>query len=300
MPLAFSTTDNGDVILRTHSELDSVYDFHVHKIILSLASPVFSDMFSVPQPADRTTGEHQLQIIDTSDHPEVLDTLLQLIYPGVEPPIITNLSTVKAVLSAADKYNITSLYPVLRGYLKTFLPTHPFEVYVVACRFGFREEAKEAARVANTRSILCGGTDEVANGISTIDLLRFTRFVQERENKGRSIIGELFGDWGMDPDCNHWDDGKDFYFHLGKAVEDAFALNPCVGMKDLLVLLNKVPDPPAGCEPATNSAEWCEEECADHEFDCPLRPMSIRERLSAVAGRLSALTSTMLEGVFKE
>ena len=45
----FFTTDDGEIVLRASSQPNSKYDFRVHKFILSLASPVFKDMFTFPQ-----------------------------------------------------------------------------------------------------------------------------------------------------------------------------------------------------------------------------------------------------------
>lgn len=98
-----------------------------------------------------------------------MDSLLRLIYPGIEPPEITDLSALTALLSVAHKYNITSVYPALKGTLKTFLPVSAFGVYVIACRFGFTEVAREAAKVGTTESVSYGGLDKDAQ---VADLLR--------------------------------------------------------------------------------------------------------------------------------
>ena len=161
------TTSDGDVILRAGADPNSKHVFRVHKFILSLASPVFKDMFALPQPPDQH-DEHGLPIVDVSDPPESLDLILRLVYPGVEPPGIPDIPTLTALLSAADKYNITSIYPTLRSTLKSLLPNHPFRAYIVACRFGFLEEAKEAARVGTTESIIPGSIDEEVRHISSM------------------------------------------------------------------------------------------------------------------------------------
>ena len=296
------TTSDGDIILRAGQDPNSKHDFCVHKFILSLASPVFKDMFTFPQPPDQNRVEKpDISIIDVLDPPKVLDAILRFIYPGVEPPEIPDLPTLSALLSTADKYNITSIYPVLKGTLKTFLPRHPFGAYVVACRFGFVAEAKEAAKVSNTQSIVYHGLDEEVRHISSDDILRFSRFVQEREFEGRSKIQELLSWWHIgDGDCFHWDAAKDFYFRLEKAVEEAFAANPCVGPAQLFALLEKVPDPPHGCEPPPESAEYYFDACVEDEFKCPLRPMSIRSNLEEVATELKELSSKLLDKAFEK
>ena len=103
-PTSFFTTDDGDIILRAGTEPDSKHDFRAHKLILSLASPVFKDMFAFPQPPSQISNEpHQLHVIDVLDPPEVLDLVLRFVYPGVEPPKITDLSVLSTLLSATDK-----------------------------------------------------------------------------------------------------------------------------------------------------------------------------------------------------
>ena len=295
------TTSDGDIILRAGQEPDSKHDFRAHKFILSLASPVFKDMPTFPQPPDQNWVEQpDISIVNVPDPPKVLDIVLRFIYPGVEPPQIPDLSTLSALLSTADKYNITSIHPVLGDALKTFLPMYPFGVYVLACRFGFVAEAREAAKVSNTESIIHRALDEVVQHISSTDVLRFSRFVQERECEGRSKIQELLSWWHIDQraSCSHWDDAKDFYSRLEKAVEVAFSANPCVGRMELCALLDKVPDPPPGCKPEPDSAEDYYDAGDDDKFACPLKPMSIRSNLGEVAKELKLLTHRMLDKAF--
>jgi hypothetical protein len=81
------TTSDGDIILRAGQEPDSKHDFRVHKFILSLASPVFKDMFTFPQPPDQNWVEQpDISIVNVPDRPKVLDAVLRFVYPGVEPP----------------------------------------------------------------------------------------------------------------------------------------------------------------------------------------------------------------------
>jgi hypothetical protein len=204
------------------------------------------------------------------------------------------------LLSTADKYNIASIYPVLRDALKTFLPMRPFGAYVVACRFGFVAEAKEAAKVSNIQSIIHRGLDEEVQHISSTDLLRFSRFVQEREYEGRLKIQELLSWWHINQGakCSHWDDVEEFYFRLETAVKVAFSANPCVGRMELCALLDKVPDPPPGCKPEPDSAEDYYNAGDEDKFTCPLKPMSIRSNLGEVASELRLLTHIMLDKAF--
>ena len=295
------TTDDGDIILRAGSEPNSEHDFRVHKLIISLASPVFKDMFAFPQPPDPNSAEvPDISIVDVPDSPKVLDAILRFIYPGVEPPKIPDLSTLSALLSAADKYNITSIYPVLRDILKTFLPNHPFGAYIVACRFGFLEEAKEAAKVSNSQSIRSHDLDKEVQHVSGIDVLQFARFVQAREYEGLSTIEHLLGpsSVGEGVKCKHWEDAKDFYYRLEKAVEEAFVSNPRMEHMDLFAVLDQVPDPLPGCRPLSNPAQVYHDAGNGDVFNCPLLPMSIRNNLELVAMELEEQNRRMLDEAF--
>ena len=291
----FFATDDGDIVLRAGPQPDSKCDFRVHKLILSLASPVFKDMFAFPQRSD------QPPIVEVTDPPEVLDKLLRLIYPGVEPPTIDDLPTLTALLAAADKYNITSVYPILKNALKTFYQTSSFRAYVVACRFGFLEEAKEAAREGNAWSIIYGGISEEVRHISSTDVLRWFQLVQTREKKGRELVG-VFLNWDNYVQegavCDHGEDGKTFYSCLEKATGDAFAFNPSVGRNDLFAVLDKIPDPPPACKSPPKSGEFYRGEDDQAAFNCPLQPMTIRNHLVVVAQRLSDLNCAMVARAF--
>jgi len=304
MPQAsFFTTHDGDVILRAGAGSDSKHDFRVHKFILSLASPVFKDMFAFPQPSDQNENKHpDIPVVDIPDSPEVFDTILRYIYPGVELPKITKISTLSALFSAADKYNITSILPVLKESLKTFLPMDPFWVYVIACRFGLLEVAKEATRVSNPRSMINQDYDDAVKHISGPDLYRYVRFVQTREKEGRSKIEELLGwyELARDIDCDHWNDAENFYFHLTKEVGDLFIQNPCLELKDLFEVFDRIPDPPPGCKPVAQSAEWCYDFEVYNAFLCPLIPMSIRNNLQKVSRELRDLSRRLLEKAFEK
>lgn len=74
----------------TWTNLDLGHTFRIHKFILSLASPIFKDMFTLPQPPNLIcSAQSDLSIIDITDRPAVLDMILQFIYPGAEPPKFT-------------------------------------------------------------------------------------------------------------------------------------------------------------------------------------------------------------------
>ena len=71
-------------------------DFRVHKLVLSLASPVFKDMFSLPQPtSDNSRGSRvaELEIVEVMDPTNALEAVLRMIYPFAPPSFDGNLDT---------------------------------------------------------------------------------------------------------------------------------------------------------------------------------------------------------------
>jgi len=299
MSATFFTTSDGDIILHASPESGPKHDFRVHRFILSLASPVFKDMFSLPQPPDRNQNEvHGIPAVDVPDSPEVLDVILRFIYPGVEPPTFTDLSILSGLLSAADKYNIASMQPVLRGALKTFIPSEPFRVYIMACRLGFMEEAKAAAKASTPRNITLPIVHEKEiRHISSADVYRLVWFVSRREESAQSKImtfASLVNIGGGGDPCpieEHWsDDTVGFYANVGKRLLDIFRKNPCARVNEILGTL---PDPPPGCK-LTSLVD------GEPPVDCPLQLSLIRYELTRLVRDLDEKNDDLLKRAFEK
>jgi hypothetical protein len=65
---------------------DSV-DFRVHKPVLAVASPVFKDLLSLPQPSD-SESDDDLPVVQLPEDSELLQSLISIIYPV--PTVIPN------------------------------------------------------------------------------------------------------------------------------------------------------------------------------------------------------------------
>jgi len=140
-PYDFNAPD-ADAILRSSDEKE----FRVHRLILSLASPVFQAMFSLPQPTDPPS---QIPSVDVPEPSGVLQPFVQYLYPRSHPKI-SDLSMWAALYTAADKYNVEMVTDLLRDMLIShFLETSPLRVYALASYWGFEEEAK----IASTRTL---------------------------------------------------------------------------------------------------------------------------------------------------
>ena len=127
---------DGDIILRAQGSPNH-HDFRVHKLVLSLASPVFREMFGIPQPRQNPLNV-DIEVIDVTDPPRGLDLVLRLIYPFL-PPNVNSLDLLVEGLVIADKYNIEGARARLREPLNKFINGAPLRVYAIASRFGFDE-----------------------------------------------------------------------------------------------------------------------------------------------------------------
>ena len=138
---------DADVILRAPLQpgSDGFKDFHVHKLILSIASTVFRDTFSIPQPPSRTSEDTSLDVVQITEPAEVVEIFLQLIYP-IDPPVITDMRLLNDLLRLADKYVAVGVVTKLKKRLVSpaFLKDDPIGVFAVAYRNNFEEEVKVA------------------------------------------------------------------------------------------------------------------------------------------------------------
>ncbi|KAF8596542.1 hypothetical protein BDV93DRAFT_480150 [Ceratobasidium sp. AG-I] len=135
-------TQGGDTILRS---LDGV-DFHVHSVILSLASPVLADMFNLTTRRD---------IVTVGETAEVLALMLSFIYPGSPRPV-SSFETLRVGIHAADKYQLEHMRNWLRERLvingsPVSISTDPLAALAFAIEHGFREEINLASSFASTQ-----------------------------------------------------------------------------------------------------------------------------------------------------
>ncbi|KAI6141712.1 hypothetical protein BKA82DRAFT_927412, partial [Pisolithus tinctorius] len=123
---------NAEVILRSSDNVD----FRVFRCNLSLASPVFKDMFTLGAPVH---GEHppnpsSLPVVPVSETGSALDALPRLIYP-LTTPKLDSVGDIKALVAAV-------VYLIIRQYLQS----SPVSLYAIACLCGWRNLAERAAR----------------------------------------------------------------------------------------------------------------------------------------------------------
>ncbi|KAG1734073.1 uncharacterized protein EDB91DRAFT_1251124 [Suillus paluster] len=129
-----------DIILRS---TDGVH-FHVFKLILSLMSPVFKDMFTLPQNGLQSEVS-SVPVIHVSEGSTTLQILLLLCYPAATATF-DSLDDAKAVMEAARKYDMQATLSRAGDLaIAQFLPYHFLELYSLSCRFGWEHHAQTAA-----------------------------------------------------------------------------------------------------------------------------------------------------------
>ena len=145
----FDETSDGDIVLKSS---DGVL-FRTHKVILSLSSPFFRDMFSLPQagtPPDGTSGG---PIIPFSEPSEIIDTLLRVVYPD-EDPDLKLVHEIEGVVEAAIKYDMPKCISIMRKKLILGASKEPIRVFMIACKNKLADVASAAAHLSLRRPIL--------------------------------------------------------------------------------------------------------------------------------------------------
>ncbi|KAG8690459.1 hypothetical protein FRC11_011446 [Ceratobasidium sp. 423] len=134
-------SQGGDLILQS---IDGSR-FSVHSIILSVASPVFANMFEV---ASRGSGE----VVELAETGEMIDLMLRFIYPK-ESPTISSFDMLDKAMHVANKYELEGMHRQLCRELGT--PSSPVSCYkdalgafAFATAHGLNEEIKLAQSLA--------------------------------------------------------------------------------------------------------------------------------------------------------
>lgn len=141
-PYDFSSPD-ADAILASSDGAE----LRVHRCILVAASPVFRDMFSMPQ---STKGAATVPVISCSEDRRTLETTLLFVYPCPDPHI-ESLDDAVPLLEVAIKYEFAAVISALRRALvhPEFLKVASLRVFAIACRYDVSVSIYNLMRVSN-------------------------------------------------------------------------------------------------------------------------------------------------------
>jgi hypothetical protein len=129
-----------DLILQSS---DKVH-FRVFKVVLSLASPIFADMLSIPSPPSQKPLD-EVQVVPLSEHSTALDAALRHIYP-MRPPKVDPLHDASILAEFARKYQVEALDKFITDYLMDSIERDPVGVYAIAVTYGYDDIGANAAQ----------------------------------------------------------------------------------------------------------------------------------------------------------
>jgi len=193
---------DADIILRALGPPKR--DFRVHKLVLSLASPVFKDMFSLPQPTSddsRKSSVGEVEIVEVTDPADALDTILRMIYPFAPPSFDGSLDTLVECLIIADKYGIQGAKSRLYGVLARASPAQSLRVYAIASQFGFTNLVNSASRHILS-SVHLTGISELPDDFDSVPATAYHKLVRHRANYLEAVV-EIIQQTPVKSGCYH-------------------------------------------------------------------------------------------------
>ena len=178
--------DDADVIIRAAG----AFDFRVHKCILSLISPVFKDMFTIPQPPTDTPGT--LPRVDVTESPGTWEIILRTIYP-MPTPVIGSIDDLESLLLAAKKYEMRFVVDSheYRFMDRGFMQEDPLRLYAIACACGVEDWAKYVARNAENLAVTRRSNAGSLEGLTIASYHRLISFLAERDNEWNDTVSKV-------------------------------------------------------------------------------------------------------------
>ncbi|KAF9781664.1 hypothetical protein BJ322DRAFT_1077511 [Thelephora terrestris] len=163
-------------------------DFRAHKAILSLVSPVFKDMFTLPQPPPDTP--ETLPHVDVQESPKTWEIILRTIYPTVPNPTIDTLDDLQSLLSAAQIYEMECVIEAHQTAFENqaFLEEDSLRLFSIACACEFEDQATYVARNAEILGVTRRFGYGFPKGLTLHAYGQLVSFLVERDNEWHRIL----------------------------------------------------------------------------------------------------------------
>ena len=177
------SVNDADVVIRVADALN----FHVHKLMLSLVSPFFKTMFTIPQPPTNTPNT--LPHVNVHESVETWKNILQFIYP-MPNPAINDLHNLESLLLAATKYEMQSIIDAYKINFedRRFIQRDPLHLYAIACKCGLDDQAKYVARNAELLVVTERSPNDDLNGLTIASYHRLISFLVKRNDELKPIL----------------------------------------------------------------------------------------------------------------
>jgi hypothetical protein len=168
---------DANIIIRS----SNLVNFRVHKSLLALTSPVFSDLLSLPQPSDSESIDG-LPVVQLSEDAELLNSLVSMLYP-VRPVIPNSYEKVLYLLAACQKYDMVQVQSFIRaevnrGSFPAPVGSEAFRAYAIASSKGLIPEMESAAALTLDHPMTfetLGEALQLFDGCGLRDLARFRK-----------------------------------------------------------------------------------------------------------------------------
>ena len=187
---------DADVILRSADG----QEFRTHKSTLSIASPVFNNMFMFPQPP--STEPTSLPVVDMCEIGNVLDAFLRCLYP-VAKPVVKDLELLEALVAAAKKYETDVVIQLVWSWLVVpeTLKEDPIRVYAIARTSGdLWDQAAAAAKCTTYDMVISSHPDDLSH-LTAVALRDLLAYLVLRDKEVKRIIEEPSLSMPWDPRC---------------------------------------------------------------------------------------------------
>jgi len=168
---------DANIIIRS----SDLVNFRVHKSVLAMTSPVFSELLSLPQPSDSESIDG-LPVVQLSEDAELLNSLVSILYP-VWLVIPNSYEKVLYLLAACQKYEMVQVQSFIhaevnRGSFPAPVGTEAFRAYAIASSKGLIPEMKRTARLTLDHPMTfetLGEALRLFDGCALRDLIRFRK-----------------------------------------------------------------------------------------------------------------------------
>lgn len=183
------TYADADVILRSSDGVE----FKTHKCILSIASPFFKDLFSLPQidtsiVTASSLPSSALPVIDVTEAARTVCDLLRLLYP-IPDPDLDSINEVAALMATAQKYQMKEAESISQDRMMSFALSDPVRAYALGCHYKMSEIAQAAARACCNLPL----PREPIEELRLITAMEFCRLLNYHESQdSRNAIFESY------------------------------------------------------------------------------------------------------------
>lgn len=175
------SSEDADVILCSQDKIT----FRVYSLVLKLSSGWFRTLFTLPQkPTTPSASPSPQEPILVTESSEILSTILSMAY-GYELPRFHDIKFIEALVHAAEKYDMPGALSIIRLALvfPSFLKDHPIQVYAIACRWGWQEEAQIASSHTIAMDLLSPTEIEKLRAVDPQDLTRLMLLHRKRRDQ---------------------------------------------------------------------------------------------------------------------